>query len=403
MKNYLCKFSSMLLFTATIACNKSLDTVGNPTNNNTGGSTPGTYSGLKLAVSQGQNLVNPLIEISPDTVYSSVSSSSTLFRSLPAGFDDKISSFYLPKGYMVVFASSADGTGETLSIAANNNPIKANLPARLLNTVSYIRYIAINNPEKKGTASTSETTVQSFSAQWYYGWSLNKASFIGQQFVPMTWGKGSCTEDNVKYLVERKDIDHLLSFNEPDNSSQSNIPVIDTAIQRYKVMQKTGLRLGSPVVTQDQAFGSGKWLTNFMAAAQSQKLRIDFVVVHWYDWGNQSNNGTTDSITAVNIFNRFVTFIDKVKLAYPDYPIWVTEYNANINRTSEVVHKYFMKLSSEWMNTNNVIERYSYFFPNSIPALNPDNSFTTAGVYWKNLVSAKSFTGNIIGDAVLIP
>ena len=403
MKNYLCKFCSLLAFASAIACKKSTDISGNPNNSNTGANTPGIYSGLKLAISQGQNLVSPLIEVSPDTVYTSLNAISTLFRSLPAGYDDKINSFYLPKGYMVVFAANADGTGESLCIAANNNAIKANLPERLQSSVSYIRYKAINNPEKKGTASTSETTVQSFAAQWYYGWSLNKASFTGQQFVPMTWGKGACTEENVKYLAERNDIDHLLSFNEPDNSSQSNIPVIDTAIQRYKVMQKTGLRLGTPVVTQDQAFGSSKWLTNFMAVAQAQHLRIDFVAVHWYDWGNQTNNGATDSVTAVNVFNRFVSYIEKVKQAYPAYPIWVTEYNANVNRTSDVVHKYFMKLSSEWMNANSFIERYSYFFPNSLPAINPDNSFTSAGTYWKNLVSVKSFAGNIIGDAVLIP
>lgn len=105
-------------------------------------------------------------------------------------------------------------------------------------------------------------------------------------------------------------------------------------------MMKTGLRLGTPVVTQDQAFGAGKWLTNIIAQAQTQKARMDYIAVNWYDWGNQTNKGTTDSLTAEKVFNRFVAYIQNVHAAYPNLPIWVTEYNANINRSSQVVHKF---------------------------------------------------------------
>ncbi len=393
----------LLLMIAFVACKKGADQpVNNPNNNNTGGNQQGNYSGTKLTISTGEKVVSPWVELSPDTIYSSVNAISSLYKAFPTGFEDKTGSFFLPKGYMVVFGTNADGTGESVSIVAKDNDIKANFPARLRNSISFIRYMKISNPDKKGTASVSDAAVQAFAAQWYYGWSLNKSSFPDQQFIPMTWGKGSCTDANVKYLVERNDVDHLLSFNEPDNSSQSNIPVIDTAIQRYKIMQKTGLRLGAPVTEQDNTFGTGKWLTNFMAQAQSQKLRIDVLPIHWYDWGNQTNNGATDSLTAEKVFARFVIFVEKVRLAYPALPIWVTEYNANPNRSSDVVHRYFMKLSTEWMNSTSYIERYSYFFPAAVPAVLPDNSLTVAGAYWKSLPSTKSLSGNIVADVVLV-
>ena len=391
------------LLIAFAACKKGADQpVNNPNNNNTGGTPQGNYSGTKLTISTGEKVVSPWVELSPDTIYSSVNAISSLYKAIPAGFEDKAVSFFLPKGYMVVFAANFDGTGESVTVVAKDNNIKANLPARLRNSISFMRYMKISNPDKKGTASVNDAAVQAFAAQWYYGWSLNKSSFPDQQFIPMTWGKGACTDANVKYLVERNDVDHLLSFNEPDNSSQSNIPVIDTAIQRYKIMQKTGLRLGAPVTEQDNTFGSGKWLTNFMAQAQSQKLRIDVLPIHWYDWGNQTNNGTTDSLTAEKVFTRFVSFVEKVHQAYPSLPIWVTEYNANPNRSSDVVHRYFMKLSTEWMNSTSYIERYSYFFPAAVPAVQPDNSFTVAGAYWKSLPSSKSLSGNIVADVVLV-
>lgn len=358
----------------------------------------GNYSGQKLVISQSEVTAAPWAELHPDTVYTSYRSTSTLFKALPTGFDNKLVSVYLPKGFMAVFASNDDGTGETITLVAKDSAVKVNLPARLRNNISYARYMAINNPFKKGTGSTNDTTVQALTDAWYYGWSLNKPSFSGQQFVPMTWGKGSCTEATVEQLVGRNDIDHLLSFNEPDNSNQSNIPV-DTAIQRYKIMQKSGLRLGSPAVEQNNAFGAGKWLTDFMSRAEAQQLRIDFVAVHWYDWGNQTNNAITDSLTAERIFGRFVAYMERVRQAYPNHPIWVTEYNANINRSSETVHKYFMKLSAEWMNKTDYVERYAYFFPSTVPAMRADRSLTDAGAYWKTFPSTNALTRNGLGDA----
>jgi len=402
MKKYPLAITFLFIAFCFCSCSKDVGGSGNTNNNITGGTTQGNYSGTRLAISTVEKVASPWVELFPDTVYTSYSIGSNLFKPMPAGYVGKIVSFYLPKDYMVVFATNQDGTGESACFVAADRAIKANLPSRLRNSIAYVRYMKINNPDKKGTASTNDAAVQNFSDSWYYGWSINKPSYTNQQFVPMTWGKGACTEDNVIYLSDRKDVDHLLSFNEPDNSSQSNIPNIDTAVYRYKIMQKSGLRLGTPVVTQDQAFGAGKWLTNFMDAAQAQKLRIDFIPVHWYDWGNQTNNGATDSLTAEKVFNRFVTYIDKVHLAYPSYPIWVTEFNANINRTSTVVHKYFMKLATEWMNSTSYIERFSYFFPSSVPGANPDGSLTAEGLYWKSLPTNKSLSGNITWDAVLV-
>jgi Glycosyl hydrolase catalytic core len=355
-----------------------------------------------LSVSLKQNLALPKVTLQPDTIYASVAFNDGLFKHLPKTLEDKIISFHLPKGYMVVFAENADGTGESACFVAVESDIKANLPKRLCNNISYIRYIAINNPEKKGTDAIKTEAVTALSSQWYYGWSINRPSFPNQQFVPMTWGKGTATDDYAKYLIGRKDVDHLLSFNEPDNKGQANIPNFDTAITRYKVMQKTGLRLGSPALTQGHAFGQGKWLTEFMAKAEQEKARIDFIAIHWYDWGNQTNNKTTDELTVEAIFTRFVNYVEKVHTTYPDKPIWITEFNANVNRTSQSIHEGFMDVATQWLNAQDYIERYAYFFPKPLPEINADGSLTSFGKYWQKIASKKSFTTNITGDAIII-
>jgi hypothetical protein len=396
------KSGAFFLLVLGISCTKSQSFLQGNTNGKGLGNGVAEEFGKALVISQKSALGMPKTILYPDTVYSSYQISEPLFRPLPTGYEDKIISFRLPKGYMAIFAENSDGTGQSAYYVALDSAINADLPTRLQNNISYIRYIPINNPDKKGTASTQDATVQAFGSQWFYGWSLNRSSFPGQQFVPMTWGKGSCTDDNVKYLVERNDIDHLLSFNEPDNVGQSNIPNIDTAVSRYLVMQKTGLRLGAPVTTQGQAFGAGKWFTNFVAKAQVANLRMDFLPIHWYDWGNQTNNKATDSLTAQFVFNRFQTYVQNVHANYPTLPIWVTEFNANPNRSSVVVHEYFMKLATDWMNSTPYIERYAYFFPKSVPDVNADGTLTDAGLYWKNLSSAPSFSGNIVADGTTL-
>jgi hypothetical protein len=370
------------------SCKKS-DTV--PNNNTT------TFQpGAKLTVAKSVEIGGARADLSPDTIYSSISNGLNKFTPLPTGFEDAIVSFYLPKGYMATFAENSDGTGASSIYVASQTAITATLSTAVRRKVSFLRYVPITNPLKKGFASTDSNAVKLFNtSSWYYGWSFNRPSLGSIQYVSMTWGKGSATIDNVGYLLGRPDVDHLLSFNEPDNTTQANIPIIDTAIARYKTMLQSGIRLGAPATTQDQMSGAGKWGTNFMAAAQAQQLRVDFIPLHWYDWGNQSNNQATDSLTAEAIFNRFKTYVDKIHAAYPAQKIWITEFNANPGRTSVVIHKYFMKLSTDWMNVTDYVERYAYFFPAAVPAVDALGVMTDAGRYWNNITSPVSFPVNI--------
>ena len=351
--------------------------------------------GQTLAISQTINMGWPYTIVNADTVYSAINYNADMFKAIPDGFENKIVSFYLPKGYMAVFAENSDGTGESACYVAAQSAINANLPQRLVNNISFIRYIDIDNSTKKGIASVDSNDVKLFNTSWYYGWSINRPSFGTQQFVPMTWTKGSATTSNVIYLVGRKDVSHLLSFNEPENTSQANIPNIDTAINRYKTMMYTGLRLGAPATQQGNIYGSGNWGTNFMAAVATKKLRVDFIPLHWYDWGSETKSAANDSLTGVAVFGRFKTYLETVHAQYPNQKLWLTEFNANVNRTSVVVHRVFMRLSTDWMNNTSYIERYAYFFERNLPAADDLGKVTVLGTFWNNIVSPVSFPTNI--------
>ncbi len=349
-----------------------------------------------LTVFQNANQAAPSTYLQTGVIYKGSGATGSGFQSLPTGYDNSIRSFKLPKGYMVTFAENIDGTGESITYVAATSALSQNLPTRLVNNISFVRYIPIASITKKGTANTDINVVNVLKSDWYYKWddSLKNTSY---QFVPMTWGKTTATTGIANYFIGLSGIDHILSFNEPDNVGQSNIP-IDTAVNHYKVMLGTGLRLGAPAVQQGHAFGAGNWLTLFMAGAAAQKDRVDFIPLHWYDWGNETETQATDSLTAVAILGRFKTYVANVHSSYPSQMIWITEFNANDTRANSKVHEIFMRNATAWLNTQSYIERYSYFFPGILPPTTgaPNYTLTPIGSAWKNIVSTPAFAANII-------
>ncbi|QEK53096.1 hypothetical protein FYC62_16485 [Pedobacter aquae] len=268
-----------------------------------------------LTISQGANLAEPKFDLEEYFVYTSGAQSTVNFKSLPATYNDKIKSINIPRGYMAVLSENQNGTGESICYVAAVNDIRANLPQRLVDKVSFVRFVPINNVNKKGLGLVVANDINAINSAWYYNWGLNPFASPNKQHVPMTWGKGSATTTTALDLIARKNIDHYLSFNEPDNRNQSNIVDIDTAIARYRLMLQTGLRMCSPAVEQDNALDAADWLPRFMAAATAQKLRVDVVALHWYDWGNERNNLATPEATAAAALTRFKNYIERVRIA----------------------------------------------------------------------------------------
>jgi hypothetical protein len=358
----------------------------------------GTTTGF--TISQSLNQATPNTDLDMWTIYSSATQAATDFKPLPTGFNDKIMSFVLPKGNMAVFAENEDGTGESICYVAVTSDIKENLPARLVGKVSYVRMVPFRNLSKRGMCQTNFNDVQALQGSWYYNWGLNSVSIPTIQAVPMNWSSHGAYSGSITAalnLVGRRDIDHLLSFNEPDGAKQANMPDIDDAVTRYQFMLKPGLRMCSPAVTQDNATGDTRWLQQFMTAADAAKARVDVIALHWYDWGNETNNKSTDQLNADAILSRFKAYINRVHTAYPNQALWFTEYNCNPAR-NEAVHLLFMKSSTEYLNSLSYVERYAYFFPGVLPATSgtPNYTLTAMGKTWSEISSPSSLTANVI-------
>lgn len=323
----------------------------------------------------------------------------TLFTGerIPNGLNNVAKSITLKKGFMATLAENEDGTGEGFNYMASVSDLNVNLAMVLQNKVSFIRVLPLPNTVilKKGAGTNNNDEVNSLNVSWFYDWGLLDESTSTREFAPMAWGANGASDVSVNNIIAKNSITHLLAFNEPDNKGQSNITTT-AAVPLYKNLVRTGYRMGSPATTEAQY---RVWLSEFTNFANQDKLRIDFVAVHWYDWGNwlTSLNANPDPVA---VFNRFKAYVNNVYTLYQK-PIWITEFNANVNRPP-AVHEAFMKLALPWLDQDPRVERYAYFFGNDVPA-RVGGVLTSAGQTYNSHASTPANPENVYDKRPAFP
>ena len=234
---------------------------------------------------------------------------------------------------------------------------------------------------KKGAAFTNKAKAWShktsaLGAHWMYSWGNVLRDEIPEnvEYVPMFWGKGSVTDDNInriKQLIADGKVKYVLGFNEPDGADQANMSV-DEAIALWPRLEE----LGVPLVSPAPVGFNNSWMTEFMQRADALGLRIDYVAIHSYGGANVLN------------------FINNLKQAHELYgrPIWVTEFavadwNATTpesNRYSEAQVINFMQEATNAMNSIEWVFRYAWFDGSNAPLytsslFDEDANITTLG------------------------
>lgn len=289
-------------------------------------------------------------------------------------------SLRLRRGYMATVAQREDGTGVSRCYVAQDGDLEVNrLPAGLERNIGFVRVFPWRWVAKKGIAGNIHGPVK---AHWWYNWNLDQNSTADAEYVGIRqtrWWPGLDQD----WRARR--VNHLLGFNEPDQSSQANLSVTD-ALGAWPDLLRTGLRVGAPAVTD----GGVGWLTDFMSRADAAGLRVDYVPVHYYRcFGNAA-----DPAGAANQFHAFLKGIhDVVKR-----PLWVTEWNNGANWTScadptpaqqaETVTRILQMLES-----TPFVERYALYnwVEDSRRLVWDDGSLTPAGVRYRDQASGIGF------------
>ncbi|KAK7695626.1 hypothetical protein QCA50_000262 [Cerrena zonata] len=186
--------------------------------------------------------------------------------------------------------------------------------------------------------------------QWYYTWGPSSIN-TDMEFVPMLWGSDQASQwqHTIQQTISQRHVSHVLGFNEPQQSGQSNISAVDAAFlwkDQIEPLKSQGIRLGSPAPSS--APSGRQWLLDWLDACQGG-CTVDFIALHWYD---------INSTAFIQYLNDFHDTFQR--------PIWVTEwacqnFNAPDQQCSlqDVVD--FMNATQAFMDTTDWVERYSWF------------------------------------------
>ncbi|WP_372757855.1 glycosyl hydrolase [Mariniflexile sp.] len=275
-------------------------------------------------------------------------------------YEDWAVSFTLEKGYMATFAQDINGLGVSKVYVAQDSALEINLPSDLQRSISFIRVSPWYPVGKKGSLGYVKwSTADNYNTTWYYNWGLVPTSQTSAaQFVPMAWSKSDnwTSLEKMEEIGKNMSFNHLLAFNEPDNSSQSNMTVAQ-ALEAYPKLLASGLRLGAPGVENidysatNDSFNEDSWIKEFMDECVARGYRVDFIPAHDY------------------VRRSKVTFIERFKGLHDRYnlPVWVTEYNygnPNMGSANLTVEQGYTNIKglTEGLEEVDFIERYNWYY-----------------------------------------
>jgi len=225
---------------------------------------------------------------------------------------------------------------------------------------------------------TACADMQHLGVSWYYNWKqtpTNGCASTNIPFVPMIWGHTGSEQSaagitsSVSSFVS-KSYGYVLGFNEPDNSTQSNITVA-TAVSLWPSFNNSAIQLGTPAT---QANSTGQtWFTSFMGSVNgSTTLHADFIAIHWYGW----NAGSCDAAAS-----QFESYIKYAEGFSGSRPIWITEWgclNDSAPDTQTVLN--FYKGALAVFAKHPRVARYSWYpWSTNNELVNSDGTLTALG------------------------
>ncbi|KAF2204926.1 hypothetical protein GQ43DRAFT_446354 [Delitschia confertaspora ATCC 74209] len=179
----------------------------------------------------------------------------------------------------------------------------------------------IHIPSSNHPSDDQFWTAPSSSLTWYYNYGFVPSPSLSRShlsFVPMLWGASDDDRetpflDSVKQQLNHgAEIEHVLSFNEPDGDHATGGSDIEPSLAakswkaQISPLRDLGVKVGAPAVT-----GSSRglqWLDDFFSECNGE-CDFDFMPVHWY--GN---------------FEGLASHVGQVMERWPGKGVWVTEF-----------------------------------------------------------------------------
>jgi hypothetical protein len=284
-----------------------------------------------------------------------------------------------------VVAEVPKPTGDAADATASDTVVVSEAPDAVADStiVADIAADAASKPFKGIAGDNACTDMATLKVSWWYNWTQSPGNCTTKPFVPMVWGhaneqsSGAITSA-LSSFVTNGDTE-VLGFNEPDNSTQSNLtePVV---FGLWPAFDNASLRVGSPATSANAA--GQTWFQSFMAAVNgdtTSATKVDFLAIHWYGW----NAGSCDAAAA-----SLESYIKTIEAIAGNRPIWITEFGCmNASNPDAATVQAFFEGALAMFAKHPRIERYAWFQWNTNNELFNDSGLTPLGVVYANAPS----------------
>jgi hypothetical protein len=226
-----------------------------------------------------------------------------------------------------------------------------------------------SSTSKRGLAYNDASLLDGFAGSnkisWAYNWASSTSTIPSNfEYVAMLWGTGSGFTSGWNAAATKaiaSGTKHLMSFNEPDLSTQSNLSPSDAAAgyKTYMMPFAGKAQLGSPAVTNGGGSMGLTWLTNFLSACSG--CQIDFVAIHWYNGGDAA---------------AFMDYVDQAYTAGGNRPLWITEFQGEGDATAQ---NSFLETVIPQLDASSKVARYAYFMASDGNLLSTGSALSALG------------------------
>lgn len=299
-----------------------------------------------------------------------------------AKLNNQIRSFKLKRGYMVTFATGLNGWGYSRCFIADKEDLEfAELPVHLDARISSYRVFQWHDVQKKGLASDTGFGYNDMLGTTYcYDWAAGLSHLPDRECVPhqiyVAWPSASAC-GSVNFSC------HMQTNNEPGNSADDTPQTVETILDQWQELMRTGMRLCS----ESSHDGSWSHLDKFIAEVDARGWRCDILDLHCY-WANG--------------FNNMEYYYNK----YGKRPIWITEWvwGASWNNNGIFNSDRSFSKENQQRNLNEVkniltvlnnspyVERYAYWNGEApCSRLINDGVMSLTGEYYRDMNSGMAY------------
>ena len=301
-----------------------------------------------------------------------------------AKLNNRIRSFKLKRGYMVTFANRAGGRGYSRCfIAADEDLEVATLPGVLDNSISSYRIFKWYDAGKKQLANDlTSSTLAALNVQSSYTWSQGHDMAPDYECVP-----NHIYEDypSSSAIGQATWSPHTKTNNEPRNSADDHPQDLNTILNNWENMMRTGMRLCSPASWDGSDYGNATgFLAEFLDSIDARGWRCDIIDLHCY-WPEGS-------------FGNIRNWADKYKR-----PVWISEWcwgaswNSNgafASGVSDTQVRDALQRICTGLNNADYVERYYYWNGERDPSrLYKNGKLTPAGEMYAALDGGLAYNG----------